>query len=199
MARVQLTSYEVDNDLFPAVCARCGAPAADRVVPTLYIVDGWRGVPQVLGIVFGLFFFPLLVPFTLRFARKVQVRVPHCGPHADEYRRRERIEQTYLLPIWTVVAVVADVVVIVGLAITGEGFVCLASLLAVALGVIAAAAVARRQVKITRVDKIGIRLHDVHPTFVYALIDERARDRVSNPDRRGGHGDVRDDYDDEVT
>ena len=58
--------------------------------------------------------------------------------------------------------------------------------------------VSRRAVTVGKPPKVGARLGRVHPAFVDALIAERARDRVSNPERRGGHGDVRDDFDDEV-
>jgi hypothetical protein len=43
----------------------------------------------------------------------------------------------------------------------------------------------------------SIRLNDVHPDFVAAVIEDRARSRVWDPDRRPAGRDVKDDFDDE--
>ena len=59
--------------------------------------------------------------------------------------------------------------------------------------------VARGEVGILRASPTEVRLTNVHPDFVNALIEDRARDRVDNPDRRALRGDLRDDYDDELT
>jgi hypothetical protein len=44
----------------------------------------------------------------------------------------------------------------------------------------------------------NIRLVHVHQAFADALIHERARDRLDNPERRAPQGDMRVDYDDEL-
>lgn len=197
MARVHLTHYEVEHDLLPPVCVRCGAPAVDRVVQTVYIIDGWGGVIPFFGAMIGLFVLPPLLPLSLRLARAVHVRVPYCEPHRDVFNRRHWAEWRILIPAWTFAALTVDGFLIGSLISDGPGFVCAAPLIVMFVGVWSAIWLARNQVKITNVDKTGVRLSGVDETFASALAEERARDRVSNPDRRGGHGDMRDDYDDE--
>lgn len=199
MPNVLLTAYEVEHELLPAVCARCAEPTTERVPLTVRIIDGWAGVPQIFGILAGLFFFPPLIPLAIRYARSVELHVPLCGPHAEALRRRERFEWRVLLPAWTAVAVVVDLVLIFQLMSDNPAAFCGMPFVVVIVFVAAGLFNARRQVKFTKAEKSGYRLHAVHPAFVEAVIEERARDRVSNPDRRDGHGDVRDDYDDEVT
>ena len=76
MPRVDLSDYELAHDLLPPVCAKCGEPATDRPTHKLYIADGWSGAVQVFGLISGLFLFPPLMLFTLRFARLLEVRSP---------------------------------------------------------------------------------------------------------------------------
>jgi len=107
MANVHVTSYEIERDRFPPVCVRCGAAAEDRAVQSLYIVDGWWGAFQLLGLLFGVFFFPPLIRIVTRYTRSVSVRLPYCPPHHAELDRGERLGKR-LFPIWTTAALVAD-------------------------------------------------------------------------------------------
>src|SRR5262245_56638076 len=104
MPRVDVSDYEITHNLLPFVCARCGAPAAERVVSAVRILDGWRGSFQLFGVLFGLFFFPPLLVFAVRFARKFEVRIPMCAEHRNEFQQRDRMEYRVLLPAWTVAA-----------------------------------------------------------------------------------------------
>ena len=197
MPTVDLTEYEVRHDLLPAVCARCGKPASDRVPHTTHVAEGRWAPVQVLGLLGGLFIFPPLAVLALRSARAYSVGVPLCAAHREDFRRRERIDNTYVLWAWAAAAVVVEAVVLIVLLSGGPGVVCYAPFGVLAAGVVASALVGGRSIFLTRPVKEGIRLARVHPAFVAALQADRARDRISNPDRRGGHGDMRDDYDDE--
>jgi hypothetical protein len=197
MPRVDLTDYEIAHDLLPGVCARCGAPAVERVVHAIRIVDGWRGVIQLIGILLGFFFFPPLLAFAVRCVRPLEVGVPLCAADRDDHRRRERLEWRVLLPIWTVAALIMDALVLIDVAYDGPGIGCIGTWSVVGGAVVAAAIINRGRIQVMKPGKTGLRLTEVHPTFVAALMEDRARDRVSNPERRGGFGDVRDDYDDE--
>jgi hypothetical protein len=199
MPRVTVTAYELENELLPSVCATCGEPATDHVAPVVCEVDGWQGGVQVFGVLGGLFFFPPLLFFTLRFARRIAVRVPVCTTHRDSYLRSERAEKRYLMPVWTAAAVLVDAWIVAEVCYGGPGMSCCGSI-AVLLGILTAGTLlSRGRVRVTKQPKKDIvYLDKVHPAFVAALAQDRARDRISNPDRRVGHGDVRDDYDDEV-
>jgi hypothetical protein len=198
MPRVDLTDYEIAHDLLPAVCAKCGEPAVERVVHTIRVLlDGWRGMVQLFGVLFGLFFFPPLLVYTLRHARPIEVRVPLCAAHRDRYRWQDWAEHRVLLPVWTVAAVLMDVVLVIDMATNFLGFACIGTWVVLIGAVIASGAIGRGRVLVGKPGKTGLRLMDAHTAFVAAIQEDRARDRVSNPDRRGGFGDVRDDYDDE--
>ena len=199
MARVTVTNYELEHDLLPPVCVRCGAPAADRVVQTLHIVDGWWGAAQLFGVLFGLFFFPPLIPLALRYAQSGSARLPMCPPHRDDYQARSEWGSRVLFPVWTAAALVADGLVVVDF-VTGvpPGGLCFAPIVVLLAGTVGSLMVSRGRIQIEKVDKTGLRLMGVSEEFVTALAHDRARDRVDNPDRRSGHGNIRDDYDDEV-
>jgi hypothetical protein len=198
MATVSLTSYEIENDLLPAVCARCGLPATDRRDLVLHILDGWKGGFLVLSLLFGLFFFPPLVLWTVRHARQTRVSLPLCAVDHQWFESRERIEKRYLFPIWTAVALLNDVLIIIEVALGGPGLSCCTVIGVFLSALLASGLIARGRIVITRPAKRDVRLNGVHETFAAALAEDRARARVDDPARRGGHGDVRDDYDDEV-
>jgi hypothetical protein len=200
MPSVSVTTYELDHDLLPPVCARCGAPAPDRVVQKLYILDGWSGAALVFGLLFGLFFFPPLILVVVRYAQSASVRLPLCPPHRDTFLARSAWGERILFPVWTAAALVADGLMIVDFVTWGPGGpgLCFAPIAVLLAGTFGSLFAFRGRVGIERPDPTGLRLTGVSEAFVTALADDRARDRVNNPDRRGGRGDVRDDYDDEV-
>ena len=198
MARVTVTNYELERDLLPPVCVRCGAPAADRVVQVLHIIDGRWSPFHLFGILFGLLFFPPLVRVVLRYAQSASARLPMCPPHRDEFVDRERWSERVLLPVWTATALVADGLVVIDFLTGKPGSLCFAPLVVLMAGVIGLVCVSRWRTGIDRRDHTGLLLTGVSEEFATALAADRARDRVSKPDRRAGHGDVRDDYDDEV-
>jgi hypothetical protein len=198
MATVSLTRYEIETDLLPAVCARCGEPATDRRDLVLHILDGWKGGLLVAVLFIGLFFFPPLVLWTLRRARETRVSVPLCAVDYQWFESRARIEKCYLMPFWTAVVLLNNVFIVTEVALGGPGVSC-CTVVGVLMGaLLASALIARGRIGITGPPKRAVRLTGVHETFAAALAEDRARDRVSNPARRGGHGDLRDDYDDEA-
>src|SRR5262245_59613935 len=197
MPRVDLAEYEVTHDLLPALCARCGESAAERVTHKAHIVEGPWALLQVFGLLAGLFLFPPLIRLTIRYTRQVGVPVPLCAAHGDHFRSRERMENRYLFPAWTAAALIVDAIVVIALVSGLEGCICYSPCVILLACLAASAAISRGVVTVTRPGKDGIRLSGIHEAFAAALMEDRARDRVSNPDRRGGHGDVRDDFDDE--
>jgi hypothetical protein len=198
MPTVSVTSYELDNELLPAVCARCGRPATDRRDLLLHVLDGWKGGLLVPVLFFGLFFFPPLVLWTLRHARQARVPLPLCADDHQWFESRERAERRYLFPIWTAAALLNDVLIIVEAALGGPGLGCLGMFGVVGCALLTSWLISRGRIGIAKPPKADIRLTGVHKAFAAALTEERARARVDDPARRAGHGDVRDDYDDEV-
>jgi hypothetical protein len=198
MPRVDLSDYELAHDLLPPVCAKCGEPATDRPTLKLYIADGWSGALVLLGLIFGVCLFPPLLLFSLQFARRVEVRVPLCPAHRDDLARREWVEKHYIFPVWTAAALLMELTIIVELVADGPGISCVGLFVVTMVALVAAGVIARGRVGLAKPPGVAVRLTGVHPAFAAALTEDRARDRVSNPDRRGGHGDVRDDYDEQL-
>jgi hypothetical protein len=201
MAHIDITDYEITHNLLPRVCALCGEPTTKRVKLAIRIIDGWRGAFQLIALFVGLFCFPPLVLRVIhRYSRTISVRVPMCTTHRAEHRRRMRLLFRTLMPWWTGAVIILDLFAILELAVGGPGFWCVGVFVVLFVVVLAdAGLISRRAISVGKPPKVDARLGRVHPAFVEALIAERARDRISNPERRGGHGDVRDDFDDEPT
>jgi hypothetical protein len=199
MARITVTDYECEHDLLPPLCAKCGAPTAERAPRTVRMLDDKR-IWVAVVFLFGLFFFPpLVVLVILRIARANQVRVPICPDHRNHWAWRDWAMSWVLIPGWAAVVLAAEAY---GAFLQMEGrdgsaFFCVGlPALAVAL-VLENWAIGYGAVKVEQAHKDKVKLVGVHETFVAALLEERARDRVANPDRRALRGDMRDDFDDE--
>jgi hypothetical protein len=196
MPHVIVTEYEITHDLLPPVCVKCGGPATERFKRKIRLIDEpgrWRGF-YMLAFVVGIFFFPPLVIFVVRRARSLPLRIPYCGPDLARFRRQERIALIVLIPVWALISLSIDAFLLSSM-IFQPGATC---------GAVAVVAVwlllfdifsgwrARRKAK----KPTTVRMPGVHANFVAALLEDRARDRVDNPARRGGFGDIRDDFDD---
>jgi hypothetical protein len=195
MPHAIVTEYEIKNDLLPPLCIRCGQPATVRFQRTIRFIDEpgrWSGL-YFVAFMISLFFFPPLLRPILRRARSVELKVPYCGPHLVRFVRRERRALFIAVPFWIVFVVAIDAAVIVALVHHFWTTIAMAAVLFAWMmlidGVIGR--LRRRKKK-----NLTVRIPWVHPAFVAALLEDRARDRVGNPDRREGFGDVRDDYDD---
>jgi hypothetical protein len=199
MARVTVTEYECEHDLLPAVCVKCGAPADDSLVRTFRIIDGsgqweiWRG----FAFLYALLFVPPLLPWALRLSRTFRINVPMCSADRAKESRREKRACWILVPIWIAWSIAVDAFLVVQSVTGGPGLLCFA--LVGFPFFFAALEVVTRPVrpKGERPANRGLPLTAVHPAFVAALVEDRARDRVANPDRRSLRGDMRDDFDDE--
>jgi hypothetical protein len=194
-ARVYLTPYEIERRHLPPVCVRCGRPTSVSVERRVPLNGGPWTFCQVLGLMIGAFLFPPLFLWVHRRLPAVHLRLPFCADDQVRYARQERLAVRILAPLWvafslavtcySVVAVWNGVNPAIGLAWAG-----------VFIGAATFDAVEVWTGRRSRRTK-GLPLAFVHPAFVAALLEDRARDRVSNPDRRGGPADVRADYDDE--
>jgi hypothetical protein len=199
MSHVTVTEYECEHELLPAVCVKCGKPADDFLVRTVRIIggDGRWGVWRGFALLYALLFVPPLLPWALRLARTVRLKVPICSADRVKETRHERRANRVVVPIWIAGSIALDAYLVFHLVTSGPGVLCVAL---VVFPVIVSALEG-----VTRLAKgqgeppagPGVPLTGVHPAFVAALVEERARDRVVNPDRRNLRGDVRDDFDDQ--
>ena len=205
MPSVTITEYEHVNDLLPMVCAKCGNPAQVRVPrPIRFIGSDWAGV-RAPALMFGLLFFPpLFCLIAYRYAEIIRVRVPMCETHMDDWGWRDRAMFRLLVPGWTLAVLLLYAS---GLAflIQGDDQVASVCFLSPVVALVLTAlvenlVVLRGAVRTAKTEdkKLDLRLSGVHPEFVAALAEERARDRVDNPERRVPASDLRQDYDDEL-
>lgn len=201
MPRITLSIYECEHDLLPAVCAKCGAPAEDRVLrKARYLKDDWA-LWRPFSVVFGLIFLPAFGMWLLvRFGREIPIRIPLCGRHLDDYEWRDRVFLRMNLPIWTAVVVLLEVGAVVAWHMDFDqvALICILSPALVAgLSAVADALTWRTAVRGAASAKgERLRLLGVHENFVAALVEDRARARISDPDRRS-KGDIQADFDDE--
>jgi len=205
MPKVTVTEYELVNDLLPMVCAKCGNPAEVRVPrPIRFIGSDWAGV-RALALIFGLLFFPPLFCFiAYRYAEIIRVRIPMCESHMDDWGWRDRAMFRLLIPGWTLAVLL---LYSFGLAflILGDDQIAAVCFLSPVVALVLTALVEnlvllRGAVRTAKTEdkKLDVRLSSVHSEFVAALAEDRARDRVDNPERRVPTRDVREDFDDEV-
>jgi hypothetical protein len=128
---------------------------------------------------------------------RTTVRVPVCEAHRGHWAWRERVRRRVFWPAVFAAALAVQVLCLTGL-VLHPAFYAHAAAGAVAVGFfIDWLALGRGEVTIQRAGKDRVQLNHVHPDFVAALVEDRARDRVDNPDRRALRGDLRDDFDDE--
>ncbi|MBO0698734.1 MAG: hypothetical protein J2P46_10090 [Zavarzinella sp.] len=198
MPKATLTIYELDHDLLPAVCVKCGAPAAIRVTRPIPVPPRKRTGCWFIPLFFVLYLAVpaaiVLIPLLLR---RTGVRIPVCEEHWDHWAWRDRVRRRVLWPAAAGGSVVAQVVCLTGLVVPPPLY---AHAAVGVLGVgflIDQLVVGRGEVGVFRNGPGKVRLVRVHPDFVAALTEDRARDRVDNPARRLLRGDMRDDFDDE--
>jgi hypothetical protein len=205
MPRVNVTSYEYEQDLLPMVCAKCGRPAEDRVFRLIRHLDCDERGFLAGGVVLGLLAFPPLFFFiALRFSEKIRVRIPMCETHRGDWKWRDRAEKWFVFPVWVVgvffLYAIGGMYMFKGdtenataswACIPGAFFV---------LAFVENVIILFGAVRVTKPAKQdGIRLAGVHEEFVAALTEDRARDRVDNPERRCvPRADMQDDFDDEL-
>jgi len=199
MARVILSEYEVGRNLLPPLCITCGQPAAVRFDRTVRVLDDpgrWGGL-YLPVLFFSIYCLPPLMMVLMHRARTFCVKIPVCPRHLHQFRCRERILLGILITLWVLVALVIDAGLAAALYRQPGWFCVLAAgiaLFLVAVDRVVAWRTRRRAKKRT----FKFNLPFVHPAFVAALAEDRARDRVLNEDRRAGFGDIRDDFDDQA-
>jgi len=202
MAYIRVTAYECERDLLPPICAKCGAPATARVIrPGRYFKEDWK-LWKPVGTVFALIFIPPLgILGILRLSHRIDVRLPMCEEHRNDHVWRDRLFLIWVLPIWSIATLILEVLFVIDIS-GGDpefcGFYLLGVLIAGGMGVIADTSLNLTSVKLqVQMKARGVWLRNVHPDFVAALVEDRARSRIDDPDRRGGD-DIRHDYDDEL-
>jgi hypothetical protein len=191
MATVKLSDYECRRDLLPGVCMVCGAPADVRKSKNF----SWYNPLAYLGLLAG------LVPFliiALVLTKRMTVRVPLCQQHQSHWSKRT---------LWVLGTFLAAMAVGIGAFAymanqqppnDDAGWVCLACVGLLFVWLVAAAIIQSSAIRPTEITDTSITLTKVHPDFVEALREERARIREEGGGRRRDrYGDVRDDYDDQ--
>jgi hypothetical protein len=198
MASVILTPYEYRRDLLPPVCAKCGAAASDKVprrlrIPPDQYVWLW-GLPILVTIVSCP---PLFMVLSVLIAEKVEVRVPMCAEHRDDWIWRDWAQKWVVYPLWSLAALG-----LMGMLVFDPSLFCIyvgaAILLLLLVFVVEFHVVGYGSVMAIGGDRLEVSLRRVHPAFRDALQVAREKDRLENPARFRQFGDVRDDYDDEA-
>ena len=199
MAQINVTRYECELGLFPALCVQCGAPSAASVARPLPVAPAGRGWRWLFPVFLMLYLaVPAVLVLVVFVGRPPTVGVPVCDAHRGHWAWRYRVRSRILWPLVVVASLAVQAACLASWILTPWFYAhAAAGVLMVGL-VIDISTVGRREVRLVRGSPTEVRLTNVHPDFVNALIEDRARDRVDNPDRRALRGDIRDDYDDEL-
>src|SRR5215212_1457722 len=102
MASVTLTAYEVEHDLLPPVCVRCGQPTDEHMTRSIPQFDGRGFMVHFPGLYFAVFFAPPLLPWVLRRIPRVRIRWPLCAADQTRARRHERLARRIVVPLWLI-------------------------------------------------------------------------------------------------
>jgi hypothetical protein len=202
MTRITLTRYEFEHNLLPARCVQCGTAADQRLPRPLPATPRVRTALWLIPVSFLLYLcVPGLALYMHRFFPYISVGLPVCNLHLDHGRWRDRVRSQYLRPCFFAASVAVEVAFVAAglvfhpavslLFAHAAAFVVLVAL------VVDHVAIGRGEVFVSRDGRYGVQLARVHPAFIAAVIEERARDRVANPDRRPGPQGIHADYDDE--
>lgn len=199
MPDATISRYEVERNVLPTVCAKCGVPATTRAqrpvpVPLRKRTLAWAfplGMVLYLAVPMSIIIFIRLLPHT-------GVGVPVCDAHQVDWAWRERVRTRYLWPVVCIASLAVEIMCLTGLLFHPVVFAHAAAGVLVVGFLLDWLIVGRGVVTVFRAGKDQFRLSRVHSSFVTALIEDRARDRVDNPERRSLlRGDLRDDFDDE--
>jgi hypothetical protein len=197
MPQVVVTRYECDHNLLPALCLRCGATATEWVPRSLGTPPRSR-LRHLLLPVFLIIYLavPASIIVLIRLPPREEIGFPFCTVHRDDWGRRNRVRNRWLWPAVCLISLIVQIVCLAGPMPLPLAYAHAAAGVLVVGFVIDQLTIGRRETCVLRSGRTQFSLTNVHEAFVNALIHDRARDRVSNPDRRALRGDLRDDYDD---
>jgi hypothetical protein len=190
MARLKLSDYECRKGLMPGICMVCGEKA--QIWKTKRF--SWCTPLAYLGLLAGLL--PFLI-IALILTKYMTVRVPLCLQHTGHWSKR-----TFTI-LGTFLAVMLFGVIAVALMANQQpandnvGWACLGTVGLLFVWLVAAAIIQSSAIKASEITESSMTLSKVHPNFVDAIREDRARDREERLARRRHH-DIRDDYDDEL-
>ena len=196
MATIRLTRREVEDELLPELCLKCGSTTTTHKSKTFSWHPPWIGV-LILA---------CLLPYAIVAAimtKRMTVVAPLCDQHRSHWLWR-----TLFLFLGLVFFVILAFVGILLLSLNNQpgaqqsdlaGLVCGASALSGLIWLIAAAIIQSIAIKPSEITDRSITLTNVSPKFKDALDDDRAREREEEderpPRRRARPQD--DDYDDD--
>ena len=183
MATVTLSRYECNRDLFPDVCAVCGAPAKNRVRMTYSWHPPWSA---------------LLIVGPALMTRRMSVRLPLCDRHLRNRRRRRVAIVVTLLAIlaFGALSVVYTIVRPDGPDEDVSGSLLGISTTLIFAWIIGATVAQLNDIEPAEITDRSLTLRKVSGLFVMAVESARAR-RRDEPDADWRYDDVRDDYDDQ--
>ena len=170
-------------------CAWSAAPATTRPERTFTYIPGWVWVLFLVNLI-------VLIVIALVLMKRMTVRVPVCDEHRSHWSKR-----TFAV-LGTLLAVVAISIGAFAYFVNQQppndgGWICLGTFGLLFVWLVAAGIIQSTAVRTTHITNEYIQLTKVHPDFVDALREERARIREEGGGRRRDrYGDVRDDYDD---
>jgi hypothetical protein len=192
MPSITLSKYECSRDLLPDVCAVCGAPATTRKSRTFSWHPSWVWILILVNLL-------VVLIVALVLTKRMTVRLPVCDQHEGYWRRRTLF---YTLPTVFILLLGAGAFTYVvsrppGPADDLNGWLCGGSIGLLFVWVVVAAIVQASGIRSTEITDRTMTLAGLHPDFVAAVREDRARDRDDARYRRTRYGDERDDFDDE--
>jgi hypothetical protein len=192
MPLLKLTPYEIEHDLLPRLCGKCGEPADDRV--------RFNPVSPSLNIFMGVALIacpPVFVGLAMILTRRMKpLFMPMCATHRADWEWRDWLTTITYLPVAILYCVAIALLVYAPLPPYGYPLVGVCYWFVWSFWIAPASIMWTRTVRSTGLPKKGIQLSGVHSNFVQAILEDRARD--INPERMAWFGDERDDFDDEL-
>lgn len=188
MPSVRVSRLELERNVLPRICARCGEPC-DASLP-MAMRTSFSSLMLGLSLTLAP---PLFVLFALLLPARRTFSMPLCELDAHDWRWRYRwtdIVYTCLVAVTFVAACVIAPLVPDGTELIGfVVYYCVWCLWGVF-----AAILLTRTVRVSKVYSQGIELAGVHANFARSLM----LDREADPERLAWYGDVRDDFEERL-
>jgi hypothetical protein len=171
MATVRLSRYEVEEQLLPAVCLQCGAPATRERRKAFSWYPPWINLLIFVGLI------PFLI-VALVLTKRMTMHAPFCEEHRNHWNWRSWFVWLGLMLVMFLGfgAVVVAIILANRGVVNGDtmvGLACVGTLLIGLIWLVAAAIIQQTAIRPTEITDRRLTLTNVSDYFIDALDEER--------------------------